>query len=361
MPFDARQFLSFFGVDGIKQARKGNLMAHCPDFEGLHPNGDKKRSFGILEEPKWDSNKAQWIPAGTANCYVCGGMSLEMLTARLLGRSMDREVNELEAYSWLESKDWLPEGTDDLEVPQLLDFLSGLSFDGDMDGLETFDDKVLDPYLKALHPQALQRGETPNAISVEVARDIFKLGYCERSKRTVVPVFTATGRVFGVVSRATKKDDFIRYGVGVPDESFPNPGWKMKLDFLKSQVLYGEWLWNRFKNNTLLVIESPLDVAYAYQMGLFEQMDVGAIFGAKPSKEQLRKIAEYEYVIEGLDQDNAGREGAEYMMEHLKGTGCKLFEFDSYFNKDLGDCTPEQVQNITQRFRPYTPKAVFEE
>lgn len=351
MPFDARQYLAFFGVDGVKQARKGNLLAHCPDFDGLHPNGDKKRSFGILEEPKWDNMRAQWTPAGTSNCFVCGGMSLESLTAKLLTRNTGRLVSEMEAYTWLEQKDWLPENTDELEPP-IMDFLTGLSFDGDNDSYLTYEDAVLDPYLKALHPQALKRGETQNALTIETAREVFKLGYCERSRRTVIPVFTGSGKVFGVVSRATTADDYIRYGVGVPDENYPAAGWQMKLDFLKSKVMYGEWLWNRFKNSTLLVIESPLDVAYAYQMGLFEHMDVGAIFGAKPSEDHLRKMLEYDTVIEGLDQDNAGREGAEFMIERLKGK-VNLMTFDSYGKKDLGDCTPDEVKAIQERFRPY--------
>lgn len=350
MPFDARQYLAFFGVQGVKQARKGNLLAHCPDFEGLHPNGDKKRSFGILEEPKWDNFKLQWIPAGTSNCFVCGGMSLETITAKFLERNTGRAVSEMEAYSWLEQKDWLPEDIEDKEPEALVNFLEGLSFDDDAEVLETYDKTVLDTYLTALHPMALKRGNTKNAISVDTAREVFKLGYCERSKRIVIPVFTASERLMGVVSRATQADDFIRYGVGVPDEKYPAAGWQMELDFLKSQIMYGEWLWNRFKRNTLLVIESPLDVVYAYEQGLFEHMDVGAIFGAKPSEAHIRKMAEYEYVVEGLDQDEAGREGAEFLRERLQQTGTKMLSFDSYGNKDLGDCTPDQVRNMQQRF-----------
>jgi hypothetical protein len=351
MSFDARQYLAFFGVTGVKQARKGNLLAHCPDFEDMHPNGDKKRSFGILEEPKWDNFKLQWIPAGTSNCFVCGGMSLETLTAQFLSRNLGRVVSEMEAYSWLDEKGWLPDDTDDKEPETLVNFLAGLGFDDDMETLETYDNTVLDDYLKALHPMALKRGETKNAISVETAREVFKLGFCDKSKRTVIPVFTGSERLFGVVSRATKSDDFIRYGVGVPDEKYPSAGWQMKLDFLKSQVMYGEWLWNRFRHNTLLVLESPLDVVYAYECGLFEHMDVGAIFGAKPSETHLKKMAEYEYVVEGLDQDNAGREGAEFMRERLEKMNINVMTFDSYGNKDLGDCTPEQVKQAQQQFK----------
>lgn len=352
MAFNAREYLTFFGVKGIKQARKGNLLAHCPDFDGLHPNGDRRRSFGILEEPKWDPHTLQWVPAGTSNCFVCGGMSLETLTAKFLSQNLGRPVSELEAYSWLEEKGWLPE--EDLEEMQpesLVNFLSGLGYEDEVELIQTYDVSVLDNYLKALHPMALQRGNTKNAISIETARDVFKLGYCENSRRTVIPVFTRNENLIGVISRATRKDDFIRYGIGVPDSTYPEKGWKMVLDFQKSEIMYGEWLWNRFKHNTLLVIESPLDVVYAYEQGLFEHMDVGAIFGAKPSEIHLKKMAEYEYVVEGLDQDNAGREGAKFMIERLQKMGSKILTFDSYGNKDLGECTPDQVKNAIHHFK----------
>ena len=355
MTFDARQFLTFFGIEGIKQARKGNLMAHCPNFEGLHPNGDKKRSFGILEEPKWEHGKG-WIPAGTSNCYVCGGMSLESLTAKLLSDRTGRVVNELEALTWLEDRDWLPEDTSEMEPQGLVNFLSGLGYDDDMEILETYDDSVLDEYLKALHPMALQRGEQKNAISVKTARDKFRLGYCERSKRTVIPVYTSSQRLAGVISRATRQDDFIRYGVGVPDESYPNPGWKMKLDFLKSQVVYGEHTWNRFERSTFLLVESPLDVIYAHECGLHEQMDIGAIMGAKASKEHLTKICDYPYVIVALDNDNAGNENLPKLVEELFARGCEeVYYFDNYGKKDLWECTKEEILNLPSRLRKVDP------
>lgn len=350
MGFDAWQYLTFFGVDGIKQARKGNLLARCPNFEGLHPKGDQRRSFGILEEAKWDRLKSQWVPAGTANCYVCGGFSLERLTAKLLEQLHGRPFNDLEAYNFLMEHDWLPEDTDNLDAPsQVINFLEGLW--GEEGEIDTYDPSVIDEYMKGLHPSILERGGIPGAVSVDVARGLFRYGYCERSKRSVIPVFTKTGRVHGVISRATRADDFIRYGVGVPDETFPNPGWKMKLDFLKSTVLYNEDKFNPFRHNTILVIESPRDVAYAYECGLNEYMDIGAIFGAKPSEYQLSRIAEYEHVIDGLDMDNAGREGSEFMRNHLKGKKCTISEFDSFGNKDLGECTPDQVRNLLSRVR----------
>ena len=254
---------------------------------------------------------------------------------------------------WLEQKGWLPEDNlEDIPFDNLLVSLKGLAEDAE--GLDTYDPSVIDEYLKALHPSALQRGNTKNAIDLTIAREVFKLGYCERSKRTVIPVFKNTGRLYGVVSRATRPDDFIRYGVGVPDENYPNPGWKMKLDFLKSQVVFNEDKWNIFEKDTILVIESPLDVPYLYTHNIQEKIDIGAIFGAKPSQEQLDKICQYENVIMGLDNDEAGRNGTAFLYEELKRRKRNIYSFDHFGNKDTGDCTPDQIDRLFERVKKLT-------
>lgn len=352
--------MEYFGVKGVKEARNGNLLAHCPDFDGLHAHGDRRRSFGILAESRWDPFKNQWVPAGTANCFVCGGFSLEQLTAKFLSRELGRPVNELEAYAFLESKNWLPEEQEETNLDGLVNFLQGLGFDDDdMELLETYDLSVLDPYLKALHPKALRRGNTKKAISVETAREVFKIGYCERSQRTVIPVFTRSQRLLGVISRATRDDDFIRYAVGVPDDTYPAEGWKMKLDFPKAKIIYGEWLWNRFKHDTLFIIESPLDVVYAYEQGLFNKMDVGALMGAKASYEHIQKMVDYEYVVVGLDNDEAGQENTPFLIEQLQKKGVKVYTFDHFGKKDLGECIPKEVQHAPEHFVPAPMKGIL--
>ncbi len=348
MAFDAWRFLSYFGVEGIKQARNDNVMAHCPDFEGKHGNGDRKRSFGILEKSTWDRRNSQWTPAGTSNCYVCGGFTLEQLTAKFLSRNLGRPVNDLEAYNWLMEQDLLPEDDEIGHLDELALDLKVLM--GEISDSNTYDIAVLDEYLKALHPQALRR-DGQQVLSVEMVRDVFQIGYCERSQRTVIPVFNKKKGLMGVISRATRDDDFIRYGVGVPDETFPNPGWKMMLDFPKGDVVFNEDKWDPFNKDTILVIESPMDVPYAYMHKIQEQVDIGAIMGAKPSREHVDKIAQYENVILGLDNDEAGATGTEFLKEELKRRKNRIWTFDSYGNKDLGGCTPEQVANLLQRVR----------
>ena len=131
--------------------------------------------------------------------------------------------------------------------------------------------------------------------------------------------------------------------------------------FEKRDYVYGEHTWytqvangqRKLKHSQLLLLESPLDVVYAFAQGLDKFMNIGAIFGSKVTKEQLQKILRHEYVIEALDNDKGGNEGREKFYKDVEGK-CKLYTFDSYGKKDLGDCTPDEVQMATTRFKPYT-------
>jgi hypothetical protein len=129
--------------------------------------------------------------------------------------------------------------------------------------------------------------------------------------------------------------------------------------FDKRDYVFGEHLWydehGNLKHNQVLIIESPLDVVYAYAQGLHEFMNIGAIFGSKVTKEQKAKILMHGTVIEGLDNDKPGIEGREKFHKDFQGQ-CNLYTFDSFGKKDLGDCIPDEVQMAVTRFKPATEK-----
>lgn len=362
MPFDAEQFLEHFGFDRIKNHDSENMMASCFQWE-MHTNEDKKRSFGMRKD------------TGLANCYVCGGWTIEQLTKELLNRradaqGLDRHYNEFDAMKFLEEKGWIPEEATIEDIRAEFADMEGIEFKTvtvQEKSVEYMADSDLAPYLTSMHKRTLQRGETPNAIDVNTARS-FQLGFDKQTRRIIIPVREEYGRLVGVISRATMDDDFIRYGVGTVNPEWVTAQWqnkffngdKMLWVFDKRDYVYGEHTWyvvdeygqRRLKHKQLLVLESPLDVIYAFAQGLDKIINIGAIFGSKATKEQIQKILRHEYVIEGLDNDKGGKEGKEKFYKDVEGK-CKLYTFDSYNKKDLGDCTPDEVQVATARFRPY--------
>jgi hypothetical protein len=359
MSFDAQDYLNYFGFERIKNHDDENMMASCFQWE-MHTNDDRKRSFGMRKD------------TGLANCYVCGGWSLEGLTKELLNRKAEFEgtgqfFNEFDALKFLEEKNWLPDEDSIDDLKEQFAGMDGIEFKTvkEEDTTKYLDDSVLDEYKKSMHKRTLQRGNTKDAISIEMAR-FFELGYDKQTKRIIIPVREEKGRLVGVTSRATLEDDFIRYGIGTI-----NPAWrlsqiqnryfdgdKMLYVFDKRNYVFGEHLWYKtneygkrvLRHDQLLVLESPLDVVYAWSQGLQEYMNIGAIFGSKCTKEQMAKILRHHYVVEALDNDKGGIEGRESFHKNAEDK-CELYTCDNYGKKDLGDCTPLEVQAIVSRFK----------
>lgn len=309
-------------------------MASCFDPFGLHPKGDRHRSFGIH------------IHTGLANCYVCGGWNIEQLTALLLTtaarvKGKNYFFNDYDAWVWLEEKDWLPEETAET-------FLERVKRINERAQIPSFDESLLTPYLQKIHKSLLSPQE-PNEryFTPEIIRK-FKIGYCEVSKRVVIPVWDSMNRLRGVTSRAIRPDDFIRYGVGTPDRDIfkAENRYEMTLIFEKGKVLYGE---NHFQGNSnLLLVESPLDVAWGHMGGLGGDFDIGAMFGATLTQEQERIARNYKHVVLAFDNDNAGETGREAVLKRMMGY-TQLYTFDNYGKKDLGQCTLEEVAALPSR------------
>jgi hypothetical protein len=340
--FDARSYLELFGYSNFK-VQGENLMASCidPMGLGLHKNDDKHRSFGIH------------MHTGLAQCYTCNmGWNIDQLTAALLTKSARDQgkatfFNEYDAWKWLEEKDWVPEETADT-------FMQKLKRLNDRQEILTYPEQMLEPYYKKMH-KSLFQPTPPNEryFSPEIVRK-FKIGFCEYSRRIVVPCWDSLNRLRGVVSRATRADDFIRYGVGTPDISvFRSEDGRIEMDmiFEKGKMLYGE---NFFTGkDTLLLLESPLDVPWAHMAGLDEHCDIGAMFGATLTKEQERIAQTYEYTILAFDDDNAGNSGRESAIARLLGH-TKLYTFDNFEKKDLGQCTLDEVKALPTRLTQVT-------
>ena len=357
MAFNADEFLNYFGFERIKNHDSENMMASCFMWEN-HTNEDRKRSFGMRKD------------TGVANCYVCGGWSLEQLTRELLNRREDargssKRYNDFDALMFLQEKGWTPEEVDIDSIRAELEGMEGIEFKTQevKKEVQFMNELDIEPYLTSMHKRTLQRGNTPNAIDINTAR-AFQLGYDRQTKRIIIPVRDMIGRLVGVTSLATLEEDFIRYGIGTVNPAWVQAQWtnqyfdgdKMLWVFDKRDYIYGEHTWynketGELNHDRILVLESPLDVVYAFSQGLNQYMNIGAVFGSKVTKEQRAKILRHGTVIEGLDNDKPGIEGREKFHKDFE-QNCNLYTFDSWGKKDLGDCTPDEVQMAVTRFRP---------
>ena len=311
--FDARQYLEYFGFERLRD-RGENVMASCPDFEGKHPRGDRRPSFGIHKV------------SGLANCFACSlHMNLEQLTAKLLTRKLGERVDEYKAWLWLERQNWVPRQLTPEELKAQLEQM------GVDQTLEVLPESVLDQFINGVHPSIIvNRG-----ITVEMAK-FWELRYDSITRRTIIPVRNMMGYLVGLLSRATSPDDYITHAVGVPGLK----GESNKYFFKKGLVLYGE---NRaYNHDTVIVVESPLDVIYGWSHGLHELMDIVALMGAKPSPIHIERLLPYRRVILALDNDYSGQEGIQTLIRQLTGK-TKLFIFDHFGAKDLGEVDSEEL------------------
>lgn len=318
MAFNAEEYLKYFKFKRIRD-RGENVMASCPNFDGVHERGDVRPSFGIHKR------------TGVSNCFRCDlSMSLEQLTSKLLTRRLDRRVNELEALIWLEDKGWAPEKATPEDIQERLKAMKNAQ-----DELKIFDESELERFRNGVHKSVLRRGITKGA-----AKE-WGLRYDEKSKRTVIPVRNSMGELVGAVSRAVRESDYITHAVGVPQPKDEDT----LLNFKKKYILFGEH--KAVGRDTALVIESPLDVIYAWGHGVSENMDLFAIFGGFPSKFHIKRLTGYKEVIIGLDNDKTGKRGEKILEEQLRDK-CITYKFDHFGNKDLGEVPKEKLNQIKQ-------------
>lgn len=321
MPFDAEQYLKYFGFQKITR-RHDNMMASCPDFKDVHPRGDKRPSFGIH------------IRSGLSNCFSCDTrLNLEQLTSKLLSRLEEKMITEYDAWKWLEEKGWLP------EEPSARDLLDRLENNQQQEGLNILDEGILEQFHNGVHPSIIyDRG-----ISVEAAKE-WGLRYDKMMKRTIIPVRNFMGLLVGCLTRSASNETFIRHTVGVPTLTG-----ELIYEFKKSLVLFGE---HKVGNKeVLLLVESPLDVIYAWSHGLQNQMDILASMGTKLSAVQQERLMKYKEVIIAFDNDASGEEGTKALIKKLMGK-IKLYTFDHFGAKDLGEVEPDDLNLILEYRKP---------
>lgn len=182
--------------------------------------------------------------------------------------------------------------------------------------LPSYSDRVLEPWRRP-HPYWEARGISPEAIN-----DL-RLGYDPDENRLVFPHYVE-GHLVGWQKRLT------------PDTAPPYPKYRNSLGFPKSETLYN--LDRARQYRSVVVVESPMSVARAHSLGLF---NVVATFGASVSPQQIDLLKDFSQVIVWSDDDLAGKKGEKRLVEGLY-RHTRVDVVTPSKGRDLGDSSSER-------------------
>lgn len=160
------------------------------------------------------------------------------------------------------------------------------------------------------------------------AVDFFQIRWDRDSKEWVMPVRSPTGSLLGAQYR--RVGSVLTRPTGME----------------KSRTLFGLSAISQYEEAVL--VESPLDAVRLYGVGIPSV----ASLGAWVSEEQVKLMARnFGTVYMALDNDKAGRQGAEYTTTALRKAGCAVVQWDytglvdedGRKAKDPGDVADDEV------------------
>lgn len=319
----------------VVSVRGNEITVRCPDWLGLHSNGDRTPSMGINEDNL------------LGQCYVCGGFSISQLVAQTLGLSDEDSVTWLEEHS-----DLAPSSTEDFrnEIERIL-----AKHVEKLEPLPDYPPDLLFQY-EGFHPWLSDRG-----ITREVATEM-QIGFDPTHCGIVIPVFFKH-RLVGMQTRHLGQDRNGNYIC--PQRCFQQkvlpelrgtnvPKYKNSSRFPASQVLYNYD--NAVSRTTtgeckVIVVESPMSVLYMMSQGI---RNVVSTFGSGISALQGQLLYPFvDGVLVWPDNDGAGnktiRDALKILGEYIP---LSLVPVVPGEKSDPGDVPPEQLQAYIQAAYP---------
>lgn len=278
---DLGDFLLSIGVDVRKTGQE--ISARCPVH--LSRTGKEDRS------PSWSMNAdtGLWI------CYSCGARgTLQGLVRELTGKD-DLAVTEM----------IMNNNVDRLQMPE-------------WEKRPEVDHQMYLHYQEVPKKVLASRG-----ISAEAAR-IYGIRWNAEKHSWIIPIISSEGELLGWQEKGTS---FVyNHPTGVK----------------KGDTLFGI---ERFKSQTAIIVESPLDVVRFASS--FEGMQCLATFGAQITKKQLQLMyGVADKVIVAMDNDEAGINSAKKIFQDmplLKG-GVYWLKYSHTKAKDIGDMTDTEIE-----------------
>lgn len=107
----------------------------------------------------------------------------------------------------------------------------------------------------------------------------------------------------------------------------------------KSSTLFG---YHRYEGTSMVVVESPLDVARLASVGVLGGV---AVCGSAISKDQINLIRSSDHIIFAMDNDQAGISASMELLEYSRALGfdCWFFNYDNTDMKDIGGMSKAEV------------------
>jgi len=275
------------GVRNLKDSGRGFYVATCP----FHKQGKESN-------PSFSFN----IDTGVWKCFTCGvAGDLDKLHYKITGKP--RQVTLEHALRIIDELEYKPVIPDHDEKVQITE-------------------EELKEYRKRVHEDIYKRVHE----SKEVINH-FELGFDINKHKTIIPVRDAYRNLVGYSERASQS-----FGSRYID--------RLK----KSKYVYH--LWHVKEYEEAIVTEGPFDVINAYALGFPNTI---GLFGMRMSAKQETLILRYfKTLVLALDNDNAGREGIEFIKERLQGRiNLGVFQFPPE-KKDLGELTKEELKTGMQ-------------
>lgn len=276
-----------------------NLQVQCP----FHSGGQERNpSAGIRRD------------TGVFHCFACGkAASLpDFITFCFQKDDIFGEFGR----RWL-NKNFLSLEVEDRK-PVELDFTRGKS---KAEKKQYVAEQELDQY-RYYHPYWTKRG-----ITDEYIIDLFDLGYDKNTKCITFPVRDKTGGTLFVARRSTVSKYF-NYPAGA------------------EKPLYGLYELSNFDNfpAEVIVCESMIDCILLWQAGYYAVALNGT--GNKQQIEQLRKLPCRKLIL-ATDNDSAGYRAREVLRASVTNKLITEIQFPQGV-KDIGECTPQQIENIKE-------------
>lgn len=364
------QLLNELGLRKIQRERRGNIMACCPFHEENNP------SFGVsTTEPH------------VANCFVCGGFTLEKVVAHCKGfyKSVGKGVKQYDikrAKEWLREKFYVTyyQASERHRRVRRYNDVYGDDSDEEQNDTHRLPESRIAPFRggKTTHQMFFDLGFTERT-----ARD-YEIGYDRELRRITIPLRWRDGTLAGVLGRSTSNSSFIRVRkevtrlskVGKPirvelREVLPNPRYYVYDNFDRGLILYPLWKFDydvepkllpkKLRDKRVMILcEGSLDALWLHQMGLTNSL---ALLGSKITNEQVAIIESLEpdLIINMLDNDEAGKEGTQLLIKKMKRI-FPIYKVDFPENKkDPRDCTPAEIRQILKTARYYLKRRIRRE
>ena len=151
----------------------------------------------------------------------------------------------------------------------------------------------------------------------------YELLYDPRKDCWIIPIRDANGKLLGWQEKGLRGRYFSNYPVGVK----------------KSKSLFG---YKQYSGKTMIVVESPLDVARLESVGISGGV---ATYGTSVSKDQLNMIKGAERIIFAMDNDDAGKASSLDLLERSVDMWfeCWFFDYSGTDCKDVGGMSKAEI------------------